>query len=342
MSKYRSRISGNSLTVTDAENPLRQTFKFDAADPTFNEIVVLLGKDQAGTASADDLTRLGNLVDPVQRLTAAYAGTGLDVDRFGNVSIDGKRLAEGGLRSRILDALAAGHDAQNYVNFLRRVRQNPLPDSVTDLLAWLEASDMGIWEDGRIVAYKVVASDFASLRSGPNGERVMNVPGTVVTMPGGRGAVDADRRNLCSTGLHFCSKGYLPSFGYSSQGHTVVELAICPSDVVAVPIDYDRAKGRAAKYEVIAEIDVSVDAVAKEWGLVTRLPEWVVSDFDFDDDDDDFDIWNEVAELDDEYGDGENIDVPDTFMASPSTPSTAPAATPWGKVRKAWRSLKGE
>jgi len=68
-----------------------------------------------------------------------------------------------------------------------------------------------------------------------------------------RDKVDNDRNRTCSTGLHFCSKTYLPAFGGSS-GYRVMIVKVSPEDVVAIPSDYKNAKGRACKYEVVGEI----------------------------------------------------------------------------------------
>ena len=63
--------------------------------------------------------------------------------------------------------------------------------------------------------------------------------------------VDDNKDNTCSTGLHFCSKDYLNSFG----GERTVIVKINPRDVVSIPSDYNATKGRACRYEVVGEID---------------------------------------------------------------------------------------
>jgi hypothetical protein len=67
-----------------------------------------------------------------------------------------------------------------------------------------------------------------------------------------RNAVDEDKERTCSYGLHFCSIQYLPSFTDSDGGKTMI-VKINPKDVVAIPADYNNTKGRACKYEVVAE-----------------------------------------------------------------------------------------
>jgi hypothetical protein len=75
-----------------------------------------------------------------------------------------------------------------------------------------------------------------------------------------RNQVDDDKDRTCSTGLHFCSQDYLPSFG-SAQGNRVVIVKINPADVVSIPSDYNNAKGRACRYEVVGEIGNTGDKI---------------------------------------------------------------------------------
>jgi acyl carrier protein len=62
--------------------------------------------------------------------------------------------------------------------------------------------------------------------------------------------VDDVADNHCSYGLHFCSQSYLQKFG----GDRIVILKINPRDVVSIPTDYNHAKGRCCRYEVIGEL----------------------------------------------------------------------------------------
>jgi hypothetical protein len=77
-----------------------------------------------------------------------------------------------------------------------------------------------------------------------------NSPGKIVEME--RNAVDDNRDRTCSAGLHFCSQSYLTHFG----GEKIVIVKINPKDVVSIPSDYNDAKGRACRYEVVGEMTV--------------------------------------------------------------------------------------
>jgi hypothetical protein len=80
-----------------------------------------------------------------------------------------------------------------------------------------------------------------------------NSVGTIVEME--RHEVDDNKDQTCSTGLHFCGMSYLPHFG-GGDSRTVI-VKINPADVVSIPTDYNNAKGRACRYEVIGELNVN-------------------------------------------------------------------------------------
>jgi hypothetical protein len=79
---------------------------------------------------------------------------------------------------------------------------------------------------------------------------MLNAPGCVVEME--RNRVDDNKDNTCSTGLHFCGMSYLNHFG----GERTVIVKVNPADVVSIPSDYNGAKGRACRYEVVGELGV--------------------------------------------------------------------------------------
>jgi len=105
-----------------------------------------------------------------------------------------------------------------------------------------------ITSDGYFLAYKKVRPDFLDIHSGT----MNNAPGQVVEME--RNEVDDDQNRTCSAGLHFCSQEYLNHFGDSTSRTVIVKINPC--DVVSIPTDYNNAKGRACRYEVIGELGV--------------------------------------------------------------------------------------
>ena len=75
-----------------------------------------------------------------------------------------------------------------------------------------------------------------------------------------RNMVDDNRDITCSSGLHFCSIDYLKHFG----GSKIVILKIDPADVVSIPSDYNNAKGRTCKYEIISELENAPEEAFKK------------------------------------------------------------------------------
>jgi hypothetical protein len=178
----------------------------------------------------------------------------------GNVSIQGETLfwkgkeLNTGLSVRMIQMLQEGFPIEPMVNFMDNLYQNPSKRAVTELYGFLEKCNLPITPDGHFLAYKKVRGDYTDCHTG----KFDNSVGQVVEME--RHDVDDNKDNTCSTGLHFCSQSYLNSFG----GERTVIVKINPRDVVSIPSDYNDAKGRACRYEVIGEVNVDpVDAFDK-------------------------------------------------------------------------------
>lgn len=154
------------------------------------------------------------------------------------------------LTKRIIEQMEEGFDVKPMIKFLENLMQNPAKRAVDELFDFLEATSLPITEDGHFVAYKKVRTDYKDIYTGT----ISNAVGQVVKMP--RNMVDEEKSRTCSAGLHFCSESYLPHYGAMDISQArVVLVKINPADVVAIPADYDNAKGRACRYEVIGEAD---------------------------------------------------------------------------------------
>lgn len=159
---------------------------------------------------------------------------------------EGKELHTA-LAKRIIGIVKAAGNAGPLIAFMHNLYKNPSNRAVNELYGFLDACNLPITEDGYFLAYKKVNQDYTSIHDGTTA----NDLGTVVEMK--RNEVDEDKDNTCSVGLHFCSHSYLSQFG--GYGRRVVVLKINPADVVAIPSDYNNAKGRAWRYEVVGELD---------------------------------------------------------------------------------------
>jgi hypothetical protein len=170
----------------------------------------------------------------------------------GNVSVQGEALFWKGeelhstLAMRMIRMLQEGFPVEPMVAFMENLMQNPSKRAVTELYGFLEKNQLPITPDGHFLAYKKVKGDFTDCHTG----KMDNSVGRVVEME--RNKVDDDKNVTCSTGLHFCGMSYLSHFG----GERTVIVKINPRDVVSIPTDYNEAKGRACRYEVIGELGV--------------------------------------------------------------------------------------
>lgn len=176
----------------------------------------------------------------------------------GHVSIQGDKFFWKGnemhnaLTTKMVQMLGEGFPIEPLVLFMENLMSNPSRRAVTELYGFLEKGELPITPDGHFLAYKKVRDDYKDIHSGT----MDNSVGQIVEME--RNEVDDDKDRTCSTGLHFCSKDYLPNFG-TGPGNRVVILKINPADVVSIPSDYNDTKGRACRYEVIGELETDIE-----------------------------------------------------------------------------------
>lgn len=201
------------------------------------------------------------------------------------ILVDGRQVS-GRLVDRILEMVRLGSEAiSGYVKFLDNLMDNPSRTAVDELYLFIEACNLPITPDGHFLAYKRVRSNYMDIHSGTFDNSV----GQVCQMV--RNEVDDQRNNLCSTGLHFCSYGYLPHFGHGGSEDKVVVVKINPADVVSIPADYNNSKGRTWRYEVVGEI---------EWEQEQITP-WYTNEYD--------DIHEDDEEYEDDDGDDFEFEV---------------------------------
>lgn len=173
----------------------------------------------------------------------------------GNVEVQGEKLfwkgneMHGAIVDRMIAMLQDGFPIEPLVLFMENLMQNPSFRSVNELYGFLEKNRLPITPDGHFLAYKKVRNDYKDIHSGT----MDNSVGKIVEME--RNQVNDDQNQTCSAGLHFCSESYLPHFG-GHDSHTMI-VKINPRDVVSIPTDYNNAKGRACRYEVIGEVGVN-------------------------------------------------------------------------------------
>jgi hypothetical protein len=161
------------------------------------------------------------------------------------VLIDGMEMPAG-LQKRFMD-LKRRHKPRAYLlTFWDKLQKNPNKNSIKMLYSFLEHNGHPIMADGSFIAYKAVRWDTKDHHSNTNEHKV----GKVLRME--RKDVDADPHSLCSTGLHVASWAYMKHFQDGNSRY--FEVLVNPTDVVAVPNDYDGTKMRVCAYKVYREI----------------------------------------------------------------------------------------
>jgi hypothetical protein len=219
-----------SVTVTVKFRP----HTINASDYRFNKVLDKLKQD----CTEDEIIEIIDLKETVSKSTA------------GLLEVRGSRLfaqdreIPASLAKPLFTRLNMGLDILPYEKFILRVLENPSFRSVQQLAGFLENAKLPITEDGHFIAYKRVTSGYKDCHTAKIDNRVGQIP----HMP--RNMVNDDPNQTCSYGYHVCSYEYLSHF---SGSHTMA-CKIDPADVVSVPIDYNNAKMRVCRYEVVGEI----------------------------------------------------------------------------------------
>jgi len=210
----------------------------------------------------DAIPRLVDLAGQVRSYTR-----GLCELRGDQLYIENQEV-HGALADRVMAFMREGLPFDHLAKFWQRLQENPSFRAVNGLFACLEANHHPILPDGRFLAYKKVRDNWTDSRTGTFDNSV----GSVVTMP--RNQVDEDPDRTCSHGLHVASWAYAQGF----SGTRLLEVAVNPADVVAVPKDYSRQKMRVCCYQVMAEaqgeeIQEQVIEPARRWKHYQEIKE---------------------------------------------------------------------
>lgn len=179
-----------------------------------------------------------------------------------------------------------GYPHEPILNFLNNLMETQSYTVMQELYLFLEkAGDMPITEDGAFLAYRKVDENYMSYHANPDGTHNRNMVGDVIEM--NAWAVNPDRHQTCEAGLHFCSESYLPHY-YGSVGK-VMRVKVFPQHVIAIPSDYNDAKGRCFKYEVVGECPNLQDIAFNGTLYTSDGQEYVHDDEEYDDEEYEFD-----------------------------------------------------
>lgn len=209
-------------------------FSLNSSHPTFSQVKRAIERKQF-----DRLPKLMTLADKI-----AATVSGAVSFRNGVVYYHG-RPVNSGLTKRIVELATTKQPVAYMLKFMDNLYQNPSQDTIKELYEFLRRYRLPITDDGCFMAYKNVTADYKDNYS----QTFDNTVGQVLVMT--RKGVDANRRNLCSSGFHFCSISYLAGFG--DHGDHIMGIKINPKDVVSIP-EMDAGKGRTWRYEVVLEL----------------------------------------------------------------------------------------
>lgn len=166
--------------------------------------------------------------------------------------------------SALLEGATTLDEAKSVVAFAKKLDKNPGEHCKDAMIEWLlHNPSLTFTEDGNIIGYRAVNSNFGSKHRGygiVNGveyedSSLDNSPGNVLEFP--RAMVDADTSTHCSIGLHVGTWGYALRYGQAGDKRIAVEFS--PADVVSPPSDARQEKIRVSKFTVICEVSSPLD-----------------------------------------------------------------------------------
>ncbi len=167
-----------------------------------------------------------------------------DSGSLGRISLKGLDIIMNRADSYIQKGDDRGLD--KIANFIEKLTMNPDPVIMSRIVDFIKFKDVEITDDGDLIVYKVVRSDYMDKYTG----KVDNSIGSRVFMR--RMLVDSNERNECSHGLHVCALSYVGSF--HSGNARIVSCLLNPEHIVSIPADYNGAKIRACEYKVLEDV----------------------------------------------------------------------------------------
>lgn len=237
MKKAVYYIRHDALSFMIPGNPLPKMISRD--HPNYADIVIALKNDDV-----DQAIKLSDLINTL----SVRHNDRITVEK-GALYIDGNAL-NNALADQIISMLYRNENPDKLLRFLDNLIKNPEDRAILELYNFIATNKLPITDDGYLLAYKVVRSDFFDHHS----QSVYYGLGETVEMP--RSDVCDDPTQLCAAGLHICSIGYISDMFRLGDGNRLLLVKVHPADVVSVPTDYKNTKVRCNKVTVIAEFNV--------------------------------------------------------------------------------------
>lgn len=206
--------------------------------PNFKKIANILSDDT--NPSLEEIKSLSSIISAI---SSASNGK-VEVTQCG-VFYNGEPI-HNSVVDAIFDYQKSGLPITPIVKFLENLMQNPSKNSVDQLWRFIEHHKLPLTEDGHLLAYKAVKSNYKDKYSGT----IDNSIGQVIKMD--RNKISDDANHHCAQGLHVGGLKYSgPDGWYSSNGDICVIVKVNPKNVVCVPYDHDATKVRVCEYEVV-------------------------------------------------------------------------------------------
>jgi hypothetical protein len=233
---YPFILNGQNLSVYLKGKP----YSINMGNPNFKKVV----KGLKDGLPEDDLIQMIQFKKELEHVA------GVEFRKDGMIYFDGKPMSDA-LIKRYKFMVENEFPVDGFKKFIYNLAENPSRDSREELYGFMEACSLPITEDGHFLAYKKVDKNYKDCHTG----KIDNSVGKVVEMT--RNKVNANRQETCSSGLHVCSRSYLSQF----SGEPIMICKINPRDVVSVPVDYQNAKMRVCRYEIIDELFHEDDSI---------------------------------------------------------------------------------
>lgn len=234
LGKHQIIILDSQVTISKAGKPLTISSEHKAYPAIVQAIKM------------GDIDRAYELMEPRKAVEKFSQGRLLLTGR--KVTWDGYDITGMSMAKRFIEVAAKGETElfERFGKFLDKVFQNPSSKLVQSnrIFEFMQYADIEVDEDGDIIVYKVVRSNYLDKHSGT----ISNKPGTLVRMA--RSFVNDDMADLCSYGLHVCALVYIRQL-FGSSGDRVVRCKLNPKDIVSITNDYNSSKIRCCEYLVL-------------------------------------------------------------------------------------------
>lgn len=202
----------------------------------------------------EDYDTIEKIVGLEQKIASYVSG---DIEVFDSGVYYKGNLLDNYTTRKILEFARNNLDYERLVKFVGFLMNNPSRNSILSAHQFLEANDMPITEDGMILGYKGVDSNYYSIHGNTqtrvisgkviSGGYIFNGVGEKIEVE--RSCVSDNINDSCAEGLHIGSKSYAQGWG-----HKTLLVKFSPADIVSVPKLEATDKLRVCKYEVVAEM----------------------------------------------------------------------------------------